>query len=90
MSKTKQKIQKGDYGYIKSQQKKKDPVYDTGASCPPSGIFYRFIYSQNEKYRFYCCSCSCLSSCVQICCGHDYDVYAEAHETGRLRTDRKA
>ena len=87
MSKTKQKIQKGDY---QKPAEKEDPVYDTGASCPPSGIFYRFIYSQNEKYRFYCCSCSCLSSCVQICCGHDYDVYAEAHETGRLRTDRKA
>ena len=89
MSKTKQKIQKGDYGYIKASRKR--------GSCirywrflPPSGIFYRFIYSQNEKYRFYCCSCSCLSSCVQICCGHDYDVYAETHETGRLRTDRKA
>ena len=86
---TKKKIRKGDFGYIKVQQKKRILYTVLAFIAPLLVFFYRIVYQQDQKYHIYSGSCGGLSSRLQICGGHDHDVSAETYGRRRLPGDRK-
>mgnify|MGYP000441196609 FL=1 len=64
MSKTKQKIQKGDYGYIKSQQKKRTP-YTILAFLAPLLVFFTGLYIHRTRNTVFTVVAvvACLPAC---------------------------
>ena len=64
MSKTKQKIQKGDYGYIKSQQKKRT-LYTILALLAPLLVFFTGLYIHRTRNTVFTVVAvvACLPAC---------------------------
>ena len=64
MSKTKQKIQKGDYGYIKSQQKKRT-LYTILAFLAPLLVFFTGLYIHRTRNTVFTVVAvvACLPAC---------------------------
>ena len=84
MKDTKKKIQKGEFGYIKNQQKRR-VIYTILAFAPPLIMFLTglAIYGERKNVFTVFAAVACLPAC-KFAVEHDYDAYAKAYERRRL------